>query len=129
MLVTSSGMFLLATCGMLLSVLSLAIDISLIKASVQGDAAGTKRLLRALRNLGAAYNIRLITNKSVMRVSTFPPADIVPSLLTDLLFVCLLPPFCLFETNRCTVISLLRDLGVAEDRAHRPWGFHLCDML
>lgn len=125
MLVTSSGMFLLATCGMLISGLTTAINISLIKGVIQRDTVGTERLLRDSDNLRAAYDVRLTTNKSVTRVCTFPPVDIVLSLLTDLLFVRLLHPFYLSKTNRWTVISLLRDLGVAEDRAHPPRGFHL----
>ncbi|KAF7336385.1 hypothetical protein MVEN_02187100 [Mycena venus] len=71
MLVTSSGMFLLATSDMLISVLQTAINISLIKAIVQSDTVATERLSRVYDNLGAAYDLRLITN----------------NLLTDLLFL------------------------------------------
>ncbi|KAF7344161.1 hypothetical protein MVEN_01706300 [Mycena venus] len=71
MLVTSSGMFLLATCGMLTSVLSTAIGISLIKAIIQADTVGTEHLRRVHDNLRAVHNVRLTTN----------------GLLTDLLFL------------------------------------------
>ncbi|KAF8189187.1 hypothetical protein K438DRAFT_1971832 [Mycena galopus ATCC 62051] len=71
MLIMSSGMFLLATCSMLISVLTTTISIYLIKARFQGDDVGTERLSGLYDNLGYAYDVHLTTN----------------NLLTDLLWL------------------------------------------
>ncbi|KAJ6483222.1 hypothetical protein C8R45DRAFT_1099509 [Mycena sanguinolenta] len=62
MLVMSSGMFLLATSGMLISVMSAAVNISITRAIIHGDSVGTEHLLRLYDNLQVAYAIRLTTN-------------------------------------------------------------------
>ncbi|KAJ6483242.1 hypothetical protein C8R45DRAFT_1215116 [Mycena sanguinolenta] len=62
MLVLSSGMFLLATSGMLISVMSAAVNISISRAIIHGDSVGTEHLLRLYDNLQVAYAIRLTTN-------------------------------------------------------------------
>ncbi|KAJ6452916.1 hypothetical protein C8R45DRAFT_1112700 [Mycena sanguinolenta] len=75
MLVTSAGIFLLGTTGMVLRVLSTAINIPLFKVSIQGDTVRAERLSLAWNRLAAASDIRLVTNKSVVNTCIFLPAD------------------------------------------------------
>ncbi|KAF7334223.1 hypothetical protein MSAN_02383600 [Mycena sanguinolenta] len=65
MVVTSSGMFLLGTMNMLVTVLSMTIEIHLIKAEIQGKIVDTARLARLYNNLAAASDLCLITNNAL----------------------------------------------------------------
>ncbi|KAF7357100.1 hypothetical protein MSAN_01304100 [Mycena sanguinolenta] len=71
MLIISSGMFVLATTDMLMSVISWAIDIAIIKLAIQEDTASVRRLIRLYDNVDVASAALLTTN----------------NLLTDLLFL------------------------------------------
>ncbi|KAJ6483290.1 hypothetical protein C8R45DRAFT_1149196 [Mycena sanguinolenta] len=87
MLVTSLGMFLLATSGMLTTMLLTPIQLALIKAEIQHDAASTEYLTRVYSSLNAASDLRLVTNRLVNGVYNCLPADIIQSILTDSLFL------------------------------------------
>ncbi|KAF7375326.1 hypothetical protein MSAN_00419500 [Mycena sanguinolenta] len=71
MLMTSSGMFLLATSGLIISIISMTIDIAFLKVIILSETVDTDSLFRANDILRIAYYIRLATN----------------NLLTDLLFL------------------------------------------
>ncbi|KAJ6483333.1 hypothetical protein C8R45DRAFT_300717 [Mycena sanguinolenta] len=65
MLLTSSGMFLLATSGMFTSVLLTPIDLALIKADIQNDAVRAEQLSRLYNGVNAASDVRLVANNLV----------------------------------------------------------------
>ncbi|KAF7357149.1 hypothetical protein MSAN_01309500 [Mycena sanguinolenta] len=106
MLAISSGMFILGTSGMILSVIFTVIEIVLIKTAVHiqsSETMGIDRILRVQNNVVAACDLRLITN----------------NLLTDLLFlyrcymvwnsrrnVLILPGICIITTSLLGYISI-----------------------
>ncbi|KAF7333304.1 hypothetical protein MSAN_02425500 [Mycena sanguinolenta] len=65
MLLTSAAMFLLATSGMITSVLLTPIDLALIKTDIRDDVVGAEHLLRVYSIVNAASDVRLVTNNLV----------------------------------------------------------------
>ncbi|KAJ6468249.1 hypothetical protein C8R45DRAFT_1018041 [Mycena sanguinolenta] len=71
MLIASSGMFILATSGLIISIISMTIDITFLNVIIVGETVDTEGLFRYNDILRIAYYIRLATN----------------NLLADLLFL------------------------------------------